>query len=63
MPEDFICVNQIKKTVCLSGGTSNKATEKLFVPKHQIELYNNLMKIKNHKDADFVQLEFDFMSA
>lgn len=63
MPEDFICVNQIKKTVCLSGGASNKVTEKLFVPKHQIELYNNLMKIKNHKDADFVQLEFDFMSA
>lgn len=63
MPDDFICVNQIEKTVSLSGGASNKATEKLFVPKHQIELYNNLMKIKNHKDADFVQLEFDFMSA
>ncbi len=64
MPEDFICVNQIEKRVRLSGGGHNKAIEKMFVPKHQIELYEFLMKNnKRYKDSDFVQLEFDFMSA
>ena len=64
MPDDFICVNQIEKTVSLRGGYSKKAIEKLFVPKHQIELYKSLMQEnKQYKDSDFVQLEFDFMSA
>lgn len=62
MPEDFICVNQIKKTVCLSGGASNKVTEKLFVPKHQIELYNNLTNKNKIKELP-IQLKFDFLSA
>lgn len=64
MPDDFICVNQIEKTVCIQGGNKNKAAERLFVPRHQIELYNSLMQEnKKYKDSDFVQSEFDFMSA
>lgn len=44
MPEDFICIDAIEKSVLLSSGASKKAIEKLFIPKHQRELYNSLMK-------------------
>ena len=44
MPDDFICIDSIEKSVLLSSGASKKAIEKLFIPKHQRELYNNLMK-------------------
>lgn len=44
MPEDFICIGAIEKSVQLCSGSSKKALEKLFIPKHQRELYNNLMK-------------------
>ena len=44
MPEDFICIDSIEKSVQLCSGASKKALEKLFIPKHQRELYNNLMK-------------------
>ena len=44
MPDDFICIDAIEKSVLLNSGASKKAVEKLFIPKHQRELYNNLMK-------------------
>ena len=44
MPEEFICIDAIEKSVQLCSGSSKKAIEKLFIPKHQKELYNNLMK-------------------
>jgi hypothetical protein len=44
MPEDFICIDSIEKSVLLCSGSSKKAIEKLFIPKTQRELYNNLMK-------------------
>ena len=44
MPDDFICIDAIEKSVLLNSGASKKAIEKLFIPKHQRELYNNLMK-------------------
>ena len=41
MPEDrFICIDQKEKACYLSAiNNSNKSIEKLFIPKHQIELY------------------------
>lgn len=44
MPEDFMCIDAIEKSVTLCSGGDVKAIEKLFIPKHQRELYNNLMK-------------------
>ena len=44
MPDDFICIDAIEKSVLLNSGASKKNLEKLFIPKHQRELYNNLMK-------------------
>lgn len=60
MPEDFICVNQIEKCVTLQSGSHNKAIEKLFVPKHQIDMYNFMMKTTDKK---YKQVEFDFLTA
>lgn len=44
MPDDFMCIDAIEKSVTLCRGGDVKAIEKLFIPKHQRELYNNLMK-------------------
>ena len=42
MPRDrFICIAEKEKRVLLSSGSSGKATERLFVPKHQIDLYDS----------------------
>ena len=42
MPRDrFVCIAEKEKRVTLSGGTSGKAIERLFVPKHQIDLYDS----------------------
>ena len=42
MPRDrFVCIAEKEKPVLLSGGVSGKATERLFVPKHQIDLYDS----------------------
>ena len=41
MPRDrFVCIAEKEKPVMLAGGVSGKATERLFVPKHQGEMYN-----------------------
>lgn len=39
MPSDFICIDSIKKTVLMDSGGNKKAYEKLFIPKHQEEMY------------------------
>lgn len=44
MPEDFVCVGSREKTVSLSAVSTGKAVERLFVPKHQIKLYNSMME-------------------
>ena len=54
MPEDFICIDSIEKPVMLNSGASLKATEKLFIPAHQKELYERI------KNKVYRQLEFDF---
>jgi len=56
MPESFICVDEIKKRSLLSAdpkGCTSKM-EKIFIPKHQLDLYNEMMKLK------YLQMEFDF---
>ena len=54
MPEDFISVDEIEKSVLLNSGANLKATEKLFIPKHQIGLYESI------KPKKWIQQEFDF---
>ena len=39
MPSDFICIDSIKKTILLNSGGNKKAYEKIFIPKHQEEMY------------------------
>ena len=42
MPRDrFVCIAEKEKPIMLSGGVSGKATERLFVPKHQKDLYDS----------------------
>ena len=46
MPEDrFICVDETEKSVMLNSGADLKAIEKLFIPKHQIELWEKIKPI------------------
>ena len=42
MPEDFICIAQVKKSVTLSSGSEKKADEKLFIPGHQRDLWERV---------------------
>lgn len=46
----FQCVYCIYKNCTLQGGAGNKKTEKLFIPKNQINLFNKLTG-RNIKDA------------
>lgn len=46
MPDDFICIDAIEKSVLLNSGASKKAIEKLFIPRKQAELYKNLLNKK-----------------
>ena len=46
MPDDFICIDAIEKSVLLKSGASKKAIEKLFIPKTQAELYKKLLNKK-----------------
>ena len=44
MPQDnFICIGEKEKSVTLQSGGKNKALEKMFIPKHQKQLYYSLM--------------------
>jgi hypothetical protein len=54
MPEDFICIAEIEKKVNLCSGADHSAIEKLFIPKHQVDLYEKI------KPKFSVQQEFDF---
>ena len=54
MPDSFICIDSIEKPVMMSSGASLKATEKLFIPKHQLKLW----ELK--KPEKWVNLQFDF---
>ena len=44
MPDDFICIDAIEKTVTLCSGSDKTALEKLFIPKTQIELYQKMLR-------------------
>ena len=42
MPRDrFVCIAEKEKPVLLASGSSGKAIERLFIPKHQIDLYDS----------------------
>lgn len=44
MPDDFVCVAEKDKTCAYSAvNNATKTTERLYVPKHQLELYNTMM--------------------
>ncbi len=53
MPDNFICIAQVKKCVTLSSGGAKKATEKLFIPGHQEELYKEMMSRPKAGELDF----------
>ena len=42
MPEDFICITQVEKSVTLCSGSEKKAVEKLFIPGHQKDLWERV---------------------
>ena len=54
MPLGFVCIDEIEKSVMINSGASMKATEKIFIPKHQIEMYEERMNTQKN------QLEFNF---
>ena len=46
MPDDFLCIDAIEKSVTLCSGGDVKAIEKLFIPRKQAELYKKLLNKK-----------------
>lgn len=46
MPDDFMCIDAIEKSVTLCSGGDVKAIEKLFIPRKQAELYKKLLNKK-----------------
>ena len=46
MPNDFMCIDAIEKSVTLCSGGDVKALEKLFIPRNQSELYKKLLNKK-----------------
>ena len=54
MPDDFIVIAETEKKVTLCAGADHTATERLFIPKHQKELYDRL------KPRKWVMQEFEF---
>lgn len=46
MPDDFMCIDAIEKSVTLCSGGDVKAVEKLFIPRNQAELYKKLLNKK-----------------
>ena len=46
MPDDFMCIDAIEKSVKLCSGGDVKALEKLFIPRKQAELYKKLLNKK-----------------
>ena len=58
MPDDFICITQKEKRVTLHSGGANYATEKLFIPKHQKDLWENKKTQLNTNRYRQLELEF-----
>ena len=46
IPDDFMCIDAIEKSVTLCSGGDVKALEKLFIPRKQAELYKKLLSKK-----------------
>ena len=46
MPDDFMCIDAIEKSVTLCSGGDVKAIEKLFIPRKQAELNKKLLNKK-----------------
>ena len=48
MPEDFICIAEKEKISLMNKDDKTiKKTEKLFVPKHQYQMYLDAMAVLN----------------
>jgi len=45
MPEDFICIAKKEKTSLMCSSNRTTKTEKLFVPKHQYQMYLDAMAV------------------
>ncbi|MBB5227432.1 hypothetical protein DYE50_01400 [Treponema ruminis] len=54
MPEGFVCVAEFSKRQLLSSGAGKKIKEKLFIPEHQLDLWQQT------KPRSYKQLEFNF---
>ena len=46
MPDDFISVAEFEHRSILSSTAHNKVLEKVFIPKHQLELYQSKIRKK-----------------
>ena len=53
-PDSFICIDSIEKPVKMNSGAGLKKTEKLFIPKHQKELWQEI------RPELYKQIEFNF---
>lgn len=53
-PDSFICIDSIEKPVMMNSGAGLKKTEKLFIPKHQKELWQEI------RPEVYKQIEFNF---
>ena len=57
MPADrFTCVDYVEKPVMLNSGASLKATERIFIPKHQEEMYKEWQTTAGGCLFDFAEL-------
>ena len=54
MPEEFVCVAEFSKRQLLSSGAGKEIKEKLFIPEHQLDLWQQT------KPRSYKQLEFNF---
>lgn len=54
MPEGFVCVAEFDKRQLLCSGAGKKIKEKLFIPEHQLDLWQQT------KPSSYKQLEFNF---
>lgn len=43
MPDDFVCVAEMNHTSTFSATANNKVKERIFVPRHQLSLYREMM--------------------
>ena len=56
-PENrFVCIDSIEKSVGMNSGAALKATEKIFIPKHQVEMYRAWETSEGGSLFDFMEL-------